>query len=147
MTPRKTEGICKRCGKIYKLDNPVTHGGARSRFCGEECRTETRREVMRRAKLKAAWGMTVEAYESLLQIQGGRCAICRKPQGREKKRLAVDHNHKTGQIRGLLCGMCNHKLLNAAKDNPVILRRASQYLEHPPAVTGTMGGLLRKGED
>ena len=46
-------------------------------------------------------------YDILLLKQNGKCALCGKPQGYEKRRLAVDHNHKTGKIRGLLCAKCN----------------------------------------
>lgn len=45
--------------------------------------------------------------EYFFQIQDGKCAICKKPQSEFKKRLNLDHNHKTLQIRGLLCYRCN----------------------------------------
>lgn len=41
------------------------------------------------------------------KLQQGKCAICKKPQTRFKRRLCLDHNHKTGQLRGLLCFYCN----------------------------------------
>jgi len=76
------------------------------------------------------YGLTAEAYQEMWEVQNGRCAICLNKQG--KKKLAVDHNHKTGRIRGLLCTRCNHKLLGSAKDNPEILKRAVGYLEWHP---------------
>jgi hypothetical protein len=65
--------------------------------------------------------------------QGGRCAICGKvPRSR---RLAVDHDHKTGEVRGLLCASgdfgCN-KGLGYFNDDPELLRRAYEYLVDPP---------------
>lgn len=77
------------------------------------------------------YGITAEQYEQLLEWQGGRCAICgNRPR---KKRLAVDHDHRTGEVRGLLCAtFCNHKMLGGARENPEILRRAADYLEDPP---------------
>lgn len=79
-------------------------------------------------------------YDSLLALQGGRCAICRKVP--RQRRLAVDHDHQTGWVRGLLCSGergCNHGLLGAANDDVQILRNAVYYLEHPPAMAGTHG--------
>jgi ribosomal protein S14 len=43
--------------------------------------------------------------------QNGRCGICEKPQSLFRKRLALDHNHKTGQLRGLLCFYCNKRVV------------------------------------
>lgn len=48
--------------------------------------------------------------------------------------MSVDHDHATSLVRGLACKMCNNRLLTAARDDPEILRRAADYLEHPPAV-------------
>jgi hypothetical protein len=65
--------------------------------------------------------------QKLLKKQGNVCAICGK--GLEKdKRLAVDHNHKTGKIRGLLCVNCN-MMLGMSKDNINTLKSAIKYLE------------------
>lgn len=75
-------------------------------------------------------------YDTLLRRQGGRCAICGcTPRTR---RLAVDHDHTTGLVRGLLCSAnegasCNKGLLGSAHDDVEILRRAVRYLEQPPA--------------
>lgn len=85
-------------------------------------------------RLQAVYGITLERYEELHRQQDGCCAICmRKPRTR---RLAVDHDHETGAIRGLLCTRCNHKVLGGADESPTLLRRAARYLEAPPAKTG-----------
>ena len=77
-------------------------------------------------KLKKKYGITVGEYEAILEGQGGVCGICGwSPVG--KRRLAVDHNHKTGEIRGLLCISCNRGL-PYFRDNPRSLRNASTYL-------------------
>lgn len=63
----------------------------------------------------------------MLEEQNGRCAICLcKPR---TKRLAVDHNHKTGKVRGLLCSRCNHGLLGYAHDSVEMLLRAYEYVK------------------
>lgn len=69
-------------------------------------------------------------YDKLLEAQGGRCAICGSMR---KYRLNVDHDHKTGEVRGLLCRLCNGRLLTAARDSVDILEAAIDYLTHPPA--------------
>lgn len=61
--------------------------------------------MSRKYALKSTYGITEEQYLQLLAEQNGGCAICGKPPG--KRQLAVDHCHKTGVIRGLLCGRCN----------------------------------------
>lgn len=84
--------------------------------------------------------LTDEQYEALLAAQDGRCAICRSRP--VKYRLAEDHNHRTGVMRGLLCNWCNHKLLGGARESVMVLRAAIAYLEDPPAVRvlGEIGG-------
>lgn len=64
--------------------------------------------VILRYKLRTAYGMTLDEYYELLERQGNVCAICGKPP--KSKRLSVDHNHKTGKVRGLLCTKCNSNL-------------------------------------
>lgn len=70
--------------------------------------------------------MTVLQYKTMLEQQGGVCRICGKPE--QKRRLAVDHDHKTGRVRGLLCWWCNNKLL-ASRNTAEMFRRAAEYLE------------------
>lgn len=62
-----------------------------------------------RVALLSKFGLTLEQYEDMLTAQGGVCKICRQPE-RTKRRLAVDHNHTTGKVRGLLCAQCNTRL-------------------------------------
>lgn len=82
--------------------------------------------------LQRTYGITSEDYDALLEFQGGRCAICRKPP--RKKRLVVDHDHRTGAVRGLLCPVaCNYKLLGKRDSDPELFLRAYEYLTTPPA--------------
>lgn len=64
--------------------------------------------------------MTVAEYEALLAAQNGVCAICRQPErltrGGRRVRLAVDHHHGSGRLRGLLCAACNLGLGSFADD-------------------------------
>ena len=81
-------------------------------------------------EIKEKYGLTQEAYNAILQEQGGRCYIClRSPYDiRRRQNLAVDHCHITGKIRGLLCYNCNHRLLTAVKEDPEFVRRLLTYL-------------------
>ncbi len=80
--------------------------------------------------LEKRYGITLEQYNELVEIQGGRCAICNKlPTGTNhtSKRLAVDHCHATGAVRGLLCGTCN-TTIGMIEDRPELLDRMRRYL-------------------
>ena len=83
------------------------------------------------AMIAKTYGLTPDAYDALLALQGGRCAICRaRPRS---KRLAVDHDHGDGAVRGLLCSRCNHDLMGSAWDSLAIVAALWHYLNTPPA--------------
>lgn len=77
----------------------------------------------RNARLKRKYNISQDDYDKLHEAQGGRCAICGK-----KKRLVVDHDHDTGEVRGLLCGNCNTGI-GMLGDTPGDLKNALEYLE------------------
>jgi hypothetical protein len=79
--------------------------------------------------LKRIYGLTKEQYEALLLKQDGKCAICLGPPTKGK-RLCVDHDHKTGLVRGLLCHDCNIAI-GKFKESEEIVQRASLYLMSP----------------
>lgn len=87
----------------------------------------------RRLNLEKNYGLTVEQYSALLGSQGGVCAICGNDEpaahGRTGKKfsLAVDHDHITGRVRGLLCQKCN-RAIGLLGDAPDTLQRAIAYL-------------------
>lgn len=100
-------------------------------------RPEKTRHARRNGNLKHSYGITPAYYDALLAKQGGVCAICGKPETvvdrrtGKPRRLAVDHDHVTGKVRGLLCA--NHNaLLGHAGDAPEILLAAVDYLASPP---------------
>ena len=92
-----------------------------------------RKLYQRELQLKCSYGITLEQYNQLILHQNGKCAICNNKEtskncNRKIKKLSIDHNHKTGEIRGLLCDNCNN-LLGRAKDNINILQNAIKYLK------------------
>tara|TARA_Y100000748_G_C15194748_1_gene370939 strand:+ start:33 stop:569 length:537 start_codon:yes stop_codon:yes gene_type:complete len=77
------------------------------------------------------YGIDINRYKQILESQNYACAICGSTETGSKlqKNFSVDHCHKTEKVRGLLCKPCNI-MLGEAKDNPRILSRAIEYLEH-----------------
>ena len=80
----------------------------------------------RRSVLRSKYGLTLEAYDALVEAQGSACAICGSKAC--KRALHVDHDHGTGKVRGLLCNTCN-RCLGLLKDDATVLRSAIAYLE------------------
>ena len=95
----------KKSVRAYNLANPI---------------------VYRRHHLKR-FGLSVEQYDLMLQQQNGVCAICKQLETGKTINLCVDHCHKTGKVRGLLCGKCN-KALGLIGDNLETLTNAGIYL-------------------
>ena len=81
----------------------------------------------RRSLLKKRYGITPEQYDEIFKRQGGVCAICLAPPGDQGNRLAVDHCHSTGTVRGLLCFKCN-TFLGRIDDSPEAAQRVVAYL-------------------
>lgn len=80
----------------------------------------------RNADLKRFYGITLAEYEALAEAQGWRCAICRQT---SERTLHVDHDHRTGQVRGLLCGTCNRGM-GMLGDDAALLQRAADYVRN-----------------
>jgi Autographiviridae endonuclease VII len=97
---------CKECKKAW-----YAAGGASAIKRNQDARLGTERgkqmhaAAQRRAHYRTRYGITTEEYETLLAEQGGVCAVCGNASA--GKRLAIDHNHDTKEVRGLLCRVCN----------------------------------------
>ncbi|MCU1693912.1 MAG: hypothetical protein JWM64_3003 [Frankiales bacterium] len=83
-------------------------------------------ESVKAHKLRS-YGLTLELYRALVHEQDGRCAICEEPE-KDGWDLAVDHCHRTGRVRGLLCRRCNVGL-GLLRDRSDLLRAAAEYLD------------------
>ena len=117
---------CKQCGRNRAARFFVSQA---ARVCSD-CKRKNRQQRARKTHLQRTYGITQEQYDELLEFQGGVCAICG---GERRYNLAVDHDHGTGRVRGLLCKRCNKRLLPAALDSPDLLLAAAAYLQFPPA--------------
>jgi hypothetical protein len=112
-------GLCKRCNYLRLKDK-----------LGSEHYRQYRKEW----ELQRRYGMTSAEYAQKIADQRGCYLIC----GLQSERLVVDHNHNTGQVRGLLCVSCNG-LLGLANENPRVLVAAIEYLRAYAATTKVGG--------
>ena len=89
-------------------------------------------EYYRRSELRKNFGLTLEDYQRMMKEQGGVCAICGKPETAMRQGkvlpLSVDHCHRTGGTRSLLCTACNIGI-GSLQDDPELLRKAAEYVE------------------
>lgn len=118
---------CRECGVKFYDHEVVRRAGnwcAKCRAAYYRVLNANNREAQRQRNLRK-FGLTVKEYDVLLERQGGVCAICNRPPG--GVRLAVDHSHETGQVRGLLCFNCN-VAIGKLHDDPTLLLRAADYL-------------------
>lgn len=112
--PDGHNGICKLCHKQYK-------------------HTKYTYEQRRDDQLKTKFDLTLVQYNQKSADQNGVCAICKEPEtipvarGTGTRSLAVDHNHTTSKVRGLLCANCN-RALGMFKDSKQLLTNAIKYL-------------------
>lgn len=124
---------CGRCNIAKRFTVGALYHGRMIRIC-RQCQAVCGNEPAieghdRDLRLRNTYNITIDDYRELLQKQGYRCAICRKPHHRDA--LVVDHDHATGAVRGLLCGACNTGL-GMFRDDMRALERAVAYLHHPP---------------
>lgn len=94
---------CAECSKEFQAT------GTAQKYCNT-CSNERLKKQTRSSYLKATSGITTERYDALLELQGGKCSICKRGSGRKNSHFAVDHDHATGEVRGLLCLYCNTRL-------------------------------------
>lgn len=112
---------CARCQAFRSIGSFGRSGERAAAYC-----IPCQRAYSQERRLKIHYNITWDEYDLLLASQDHRCAICKgKPR---KTALAVDHDHNTGEIRGLLCSKCNHRLLGGADESAERLRQAADYL-------------------
>lgn len=128
----------KQCSKCFKWKeesefkkDPRVKSGLQAE-CKEHAKErrdrnhEMYRETERKRELKK-YGLTLEDFNSMLRKQNNCCKICKRPDGEMKRQLHVDHDHKTGKVRALLCSHCNTALGKVA-DSILTLFKMILYL-------------------
>jgi hypothetical protein len=88
----------------------------------------------KRHALRISYNLSLEKYEEMFKQQNGACLICNK-QDLSGLKLAVDHDHKTGAVRGLLCGKCNRGLGMFNEDADTLLKAANYIKAHSGSLT------------
>ncbi len=109
----KTKESQLRAVRNWKKNNP------------EKVRLTKRKNMLKK------YGLTIELYDQMLAQQNHSCNICLKHESEFKTRLSVDHCHKTGRVRGLLCNVCN-TMLGQWKDDKEKFERAAAHLAAAP---------------
>lgn len=132
---RRTQALhswCIACMKELRIKrNPVIAEYQRRRRKG---RSGVERDLEKDYQLQYNFGITLDEYNTKLENQNYCCAICGKESGTDlhsgarTKQLSVDHDHRTGLVRGLLCNDCN-RAIGQMKDDVKLLRKAAEYLE------------------
>jgi len=134
---------CGRCGEMKPRDAfyDLRHTTAPRRPC-KTCIQQDKRaryaaqdgdRISHAQVLREKYNLTLAEYDLMLAAQGGLCAICRKPEttrgrGGSPRRLAVDHDHRSGVVRKLLCHRCN-LVTWAVEENPGLLDAVRVYLD------------------
>lgn len=125
LSPKRKCSICKEIKDIEQFEKMNKTKGGRGYRC-VPCKLKLTREQKRLRRKKI--------YDNLFIKQNGLCAICNKPEimknryTKDIQVLAIDHNHETGKIRGLLCMKCN-TAIGRMNDDPELLKKAANYLE------------------
>jgi len=130
----RKSGKCGSCGNSFETEF------YQRRYCSDKCRRAAKNTIRRTSKREGSsqrswrlwtlYRLTEDDYATMAAFQHGVCAISKRPP--KKQPLNVDHDHKTGEIRGLLDPWINQGLAYF-KDSPALLRAAADYLESFPA--------------
>lgn len=125
---------CKECSSVKRKEHYWANRAEAIRRADQWRRenVERSRELALQSYRRRTYGLEPDQYATILDEQGGLCAICGEPETAVNHHgplsLAVDHNHKTGTVRGMLCRKCNQGI-GLFSDNPTRLRMAADYLE------------------
>jgi hypothetical protein len=112
---------CSKRNKEYYLSNKKQVTETNKKWA------QKNKDKIRDTKLKSKFGITLEKKNQLFNSQGKCCAICRATRNNKDRDWDVDHCHKTGVVRGILCSNCN-RALGLFQDDPIVLLNAHQYL-------------------
>lgn len=122
------KNTCKECIRLYNIEYRKVHRD-RIRKKKQEYYT-AKPEVQKSIYLRLKYNLTIEQYTSMLETQNHKCASCGSDSVEHDryKNLCVDHCHKSGKVRGLLCHPCN-TAIGAARENTKRLEACASYLK------------------
>lgn len=140
--PLQGHGLCKPCYmRKYYQDNKERISKCERKYhkrnkdkvreYHQEYYKDNRVKFLDRSRKRRLdkYGITLTEYDELLEEQGDHCIFCGKTPAENGSRLCVDHDHETGEVRGLLCGNCN-RALGLFQDSSEICRQDMLYLKH-----------------
>lgn len=119
-----SNSTCRKCMSILGKERYLKNAEARRAY--SRIYSKSHSNMWLKWHLKKNYGLSLERYKELEEIQKGVCSICFKPP--KRNRLVVDHNHETGQIRGLLCDVCNRIVLPVVERYENLILRSKEYL-------------------
>ena len=126
LAERKARRSANQKRYYYANRDKILARNARSAVIYKAAHREERAKDSRRRNL-SKYNMRPEEYDAMLEVQSGVCLICGRPP--KKIRLHVDHDHKTGKVRGLLCFQCNNQVVLVLDRYPRRIHRALLYLK------------------
>lgn len=119
------KGHCKDCHNLINKKYYDVSSNSKKQIEWAKNNPESRKKTYRKHTIKKKYGLSWEEYEDLLKKFNNKCGICG---GTDQKELSIDHDHKTGLVRGLLCNNCNNGL-GRFKDSIILLSMAINYLQ------------------
>jgi len=133
--------VCTKCDKKKKLTDFYAvckgRGGEKKESQCKKCKRKYKKiwrqknpEYHRNYALIKNYGITLEDYKKILEVQNFKCDLCKRPRSKFKRNFDVDHNHKTGFIRGLICNYCNYRLMRFFKDDKQLMINLINYLKN-----------------
>lgn len=128
-------GLCQMCySKQKRKDNPEKVKMYNERNKIRHHNTPDLKERLKKSHIKRKYNLDYNTYLKMLEEQKNTCYICKSPPKNTKRPLDIDHCHKTGKVRGLLCSKCN-KGIGLFNDNIEILLKAIDYLKKGESAT------------
>ena len=134
-------GVYHYCKECCAIKNKINYIKNKKRINDNNKKRHTKhkndlkyKESRLNTRFKNLYGITLDQYNQMYKEQNGLCAICGKPelvihpQSKKVRALGIDHNHQTGKVRGLLCGVHN-QMIGLAKENIQIFEKAINYLK------------------
>lgn len=123
--PIGTTKMCIECKEEKDLSNFYQHKSGNYHSYCSPCKSEKFKHYQKTIGRFKRHGITIEDYNLIYESQSGKCKICAV----RSENLYIDHNHKTMNVRGLLCRDCN-SALGLFRDNTEILKNAIEYLNN-----------------
>ena len=135
---------CRSCcgGSLakWRAENPAAAEEQQTKRAATPARWPGKREYQRAYRLFGKYGLSVAQYDAMCERQDGKCAICGLPPDRSNTRsgtLHVDHCHRTGRVRGLLCWPCNSAIGLVYEDRFRLLSAVSYLDKHASATASS----------